>query len=264
MRFAPNTPEPEPRYVPAGRDVVSDVVPPPAPVLIARTNAVPDASPPSLSPGHPIRRLVALPVDSPGHAATPTEHAARSRATTAVPWNELMRTHGRRIIVSLVARGIPMERARELSQEAWLRIIAQHRAGRLDRLEMPGIVVAQANFLAHDEHRRRGRRARMGLTSAAEPGAEVAELADAITGPDLERRVSARQALRRVLGVVDRSYPSAQRVFHLLYGADPKTPTQVSEETGLSVQRVRQILCELRRTIRTELGPDVSGGPTHE
>lgn len=262
MRFAPNTPDPESRYTSGGRDVVSDVVPPPAPVLVARTNAVPDVSPPSLSPGDSVRRLVALPVDSPGHDAT--EQTVRVRPGAAVPWNELMRTHGRRIIVSLVARGIPMERARELSQEAWLRIIAQHRAGRLDRLEMPGIVVAQANFLAHDEHRRRGRRARMGLTSSADPGAEVAELADAITGPDLERRVSARQALRRVLSVVDRSYPSAQRVFHLLYGADPKTPTQVSEETGLSVQRVRQILCELRRTIRTELGPDVSGGPTHE
>lgn len=244
MRSAPDPSGSPPRYVPGSGDVEHAVAPTPAPVLIAPADAMPDGSSPP--------RLVALPLD----AAAPDAPTKRGAAGASVPWNELMREHGRRVVVSLVARGIPIERARELSQEAWLRIIAQHRAGRLDRLEMPGIVVAQANFLARDEHRRRGRRARIGLNGAAEPGAEIAELADAITGPDLERRISARQALRRVLGVVDRSYPNAQRVFHLLYGADPKTPAEVSEETGLSVQRVRQILCELRKAIRAELSPD--------
>jgi len=182
-----------------------------------------------------------------------------SDKSVAVPWNELMRKHGRRVIVSLVGRGIAMERAQELAQEAWMRIIAQQRAGRLERLEMPGIVVAQANFLARDEHRRRGRRARMGLSTLREPGAEVAELAEAVTGPDLERRVGARQSLRRVLEVVDRAYPNAQRVFHLLYGDDPKTPVEVAATTGLSVQRVRQILCELRKAIRNEFEPNAGG-----
>lgn len=191
-------------------------------------------------------RLVAVPRDASAEPMPVSRGAA-------VPWNRLMREHGRRVVVSLVARGIGMERARELAQEAWMRIIAQHRAGRLDRLEMPGIVVAQANFLAQDEHRRRGRRARMGLTAVDDPATEITELADAITGPDLERRIAARQGLRRVVEVVDRSYPNAQRVFHLLYGPDPQTPAEVAEQTGLSVQRVRQILCELRKEIRREL-----------
>ena len=172
-----------------------------------------------------------------------------------VPWNELMRKYGRRVVVSLVARGIPLERAQELAQEAWLKIVSQHRAGRLDRLEMPGIVVAQANFLARDEHRRRSRRAQLGALPLGD--GEIADLADAMTGPDLERRVAARQSLRRVLAVVDRAYPNAQRVFHLLYGPDPHSPGQAAAKTGLSVQRVRQILCELRKAIREDLQPSV-------
>ena len=248
---------PGPRYVGRDGDVDSTVTP-----LTARLGGDPATQGPAPASGVPAAgphaHLVALPDNA---VAEVPERPLPAAATVA--WNELMRAHGRRVVVSLVARGIPMERAQELAQEAWLRIISQHRAGRLDRLDMPGIVVAQANFLARDEHRRRSRRVAMGLTSPDVPGHEIADLADAMTGPDLERRVGARQSLRRVLEVVDRAYPNAQRVFHLLYGADPKTPVEVAARTGLSVQRVRQILCELRRAIRTELqgSPISQGGP---
>lgn len=204
---------------------------------------MPDGAPQAAPP-----QLVAV------HSGVASDSVAQAAAPVQTPaWNALMRKHGRRVIVSLVARGIPIERARELSQEAWMRIVAQHRAGRLQRLEMPGIVVAQANFLAQDEHRLRKRRARMGLSSTPPVRSEVVDLAHAMTGPDLERRIAARQALRRVLALVDQSYPNARRVFGLLYGAEPRTPAEVAEQTGLSVQRVRQILCELRKSIRAEL-----------
>lgn len=227
-----------PRYIAEGSDVARDVNPS-APVAAESPAREARASAAS-------RTLVALPLEGDVPAL------GGNAPTRGVNWDDLMRKHGRRVIVSLVGRGLPLERAQELAQEAWMRIIAQHRAGRLDRLEMPGLVVTQATFLAHDEHRRRGRRAKIGL-SPADGTTEVPDLADAITGPDLERRMEARQALRRVLDVVDRAYPNAQRVFHLLYGADPKTPAEVADVTGLSVQRVRQILCELRKAIRTEL-----------
>lgn len=207
--------------------------------LVADARAI-DAPPPGVE-------VTRVRVDAP-------EIADESDAPDLVAWDELMRRHERRVVVSLVARGIPLERAQELSQDAWLRIISQHRAGRLPRLEMPGIVIAQATFLARDEHRRRDRR-----TSMEGPDGQVAAMADAVTGPDLERRVAARHQLRRVAEVVGRRHASARTVFELLYGSEPHTPAEVAEKTGLSLQRVRQILCEIRKAIRQELrgGDDV-------
>ena len=64
--------------------------------------------------------------DEPEAAAEP---AAPTRPVEDVPWDELMRRHGRRVVVALVSRGIPLERAKELAQDAWMRVIDRHRAG---------------------------------------------------------------------------------------------------------------------------------------
>jgi DNA-directed RNA polymerase specialized sigma24 family protein len=53
--------------------------------------------------------------------------------------------------------------------------------------------------------------------------------------------------------VLDRAPANARRVFALLYGERALTPTEVATELGLSVQRVRQIVCELRKRMRSEL-----------
>jgi RNA polymerase sigma-70 factor (ECF subfamily) len=163
-----------------------------------------------------------------------------------VDWNALMRTHGRAVVVSLLARGIEIDRANDLAQDAWLKIIAQHRAGRFPELKMPGLVIAQADYLARDEHRRRHRRDRVEAPSP-DPGAGTRD------ERVLERRVAAREELRRVLEVVARSYPSARRVFTLAFGPNPKAAPEIADELGLSCQRVRQILCELRQRMRTAL-----------
>jgi RNA polymerase sigma factor (sigma-70 family) len=185
----------------------------------------------------------------PAEPATPTRPALRQASPAhpvqEVPWDELMRRHGRRVVVALVSRGIPLERAKELAQDAWMRVIDRHRAGLIPELSLPGLIITQASFLARDDLRREGRRARLD---------EPRQHAAGDVALDLEQQLDARQQLRVVRTVLDRASPNARRVFTLLYGERAMSPTEVADELGLSVQRVRQIVCELRKRMRAELG----------
>ncbi|MCA9707815.1 MAG: sigma-70 family RNA polymerase sigma factor [Myxococcales bacterium] len=174
---------------------------------------------------------------------------ARGEPVEDIPWDEMMRRHGRRVVVALVSRGVPLERAKELAQDAWMKVIDRHRAGQLPEVTLPGLVITQAGFLARDDLRRQERRARLD---------EPRQRASHGVALDLEQQLDARQQLRVVRTVLDRASPSAQRVFALLYGANAMTPAEAAAELGLSVQRVRQIVCELRKRIRAEL--DHPGG----
>lgn len=183
---------------------------------------------------------------SPGDGDAPAEDVASGRD---VDWNDLMRRHGHRVVVSLLARGVAVDRAKDLAQDAWMRIIAQHEAGRLPMMRLPGLVVAQALFLARDEHRRRRRRDRLQA-----PVIEAAKHEPSAAHPLLERRIAARDDLRKVLEIVAKSYPSARRVFALSYGPSALSAAEIAAELGLSCQRVRQITCELRKRLREEIG----------
>ena len=175
----------------------------------------------------------------------------RAAAPATVDWDAMSRRYGRRVVVSLLARGVGPERAKELAQEAWIRVIEAHRAGRLAELRLPGVVIAQASFLALDDRRRHDRRA---AHETPLPGASRgAPLEEASDGRGLEEQVAARDELRRILAVVERSHPNARRVFELLYGGRGLSAGEIAAELGLSVQRVRQITCELRQRIRREL-----------
>jgi len=177
-------------------------------------------------------------------ADAPAPEVARREPIEEIPWNEMMRRHGRRVVVALVSRGVPLERAKELAQDAWMRVIDRHRSGLIREVSLPGLIITQAGFLARDDMRREERRARLG-----EPRSRAAR--DAVL--DLEGQLDARDQLRLVRSVLDRASPNAQRVFGLLYGENAMTPTEVAAELSLSVQRVRQIVCELRKRMRAEL-----------
>jgi DNA-directed RNA polymerase specialized sigma24 family protein len=71
---------------------------------------------------------------------------------------------------------------------------------------------------------------------------------------DLEARLAARQQLRKVEAVLEAASPNARRVFFMTYGSDARPAAEIAEVLGLSVQRVRQIACELRQRIRREIG----------
>jgi len=161
-----------------------------------------------------------------------------------------MKRHDREVVVSLLAKGVRPALAKELAQEAWLRIIQASRAGRLERLQLPGVVIAQAQFLALDERRRGEQRFPHLSLDVEEPAGRAA----------LEARVAARDELRTIEKVVGRSHPNARRVFELMYGGRAHTAAEIAEQLGLSTQRVRQIASELRQKVRQALAGERSHG----
>jgi DNA-directed RNA polymerase specialized sigma24 family protein len=139
----------------------------------------------------------------------------------------------------VLALGLPPERARDIAQAAWTRLIEQHARGALTELELPGLVIRQARFLAFNELQR-GKVERRVLAAVPEPPAAI----------DTERLVAGRQQIERVLDALAGCSPTARKVFGLVYGTPGGTDAAAAQALGLSLQRVRQILCETRRKIR--------------
>jgi RNA polymerase sigma factor (sigma-70 family) len=183
-----------------------------------------------------------------------TEGPQRSTAMTTpgalVPdrWAQAIAAHQHRVVLSLVAVGFSFERAGDLANEAWARLIEKDRAGTLGEVKLPGLAIVQARYLAWDERRREALQARHHQQTAA-VGEEL--LVD--RNPDPEQRLLSRQQARQALAAVAAAPLSAQRLLQLLY-AEPGLPhAQAAAALGLSVQRVRQILCELRKRVRAVL-----------
>ena len=172
---------------------------------------------------------------------------ATTDAPASVPWDRLIEQHSRRVVVALLARGLPLERAKELADDAWVRIIGQHRAGRLPELKIPGIVIMQALFLARDAQRVSMRRAAVDARIGGDYGLHG-------SNDDVEGQFLAREQLRQVAKVVEAASPTARRVFELSYGESNRDASEIAEEVGISIQRVRQITCELRKRIRGAVG----------
>jgi RNA polymerase sigma factor (sigma-70 family) len=121
-------------------------------------------------------------------------------------------------------------------------------------VKLPGLAIVQARFIAWDERRRESLQARH--RDSAEGAGLLPLLIDG--DPDPEQHLLSRQQARRALEAVAASPPSAQRLFRLLY-QDPTLPhAEAGVALGLSVQRVRQILCELRKRVRLAIEGDRS------
>ena len=155
-------------------------------------------------------------------------------------WNVLVARHTPRVVVALVARGVLPAQAREFAQDAWLKLVERAAAGQLATLELPGLAIRQATFLARSAGRR--------------PDALLQADADAAwSGPDAEARYASKEALARAQARLATMHPSSRRVFELLYGEPPHEPAEAAQVLGLSVQRVRQIVCEVRKVLRRDL-----------
>jgi RNA polymerase sigma-70 factor (ECF subfamily) len=180
------------------------------------------------------------------------ELAALALAGHALAWDEIVRRHGHRVVVSLLARGIALDVAEELTQETWLRLVQQQRAGRLRSLELPGLAVAQACWLAREAGRTRARReALAGRVLSPEVGPH-----ERVTDPsvDPEWQTMQRERLEVVMREIDRCPARAREVFRTVYGERAPSHAEVARDLGMSVQRVRQILCEVRARVRAVLG----------
>lgn len=164
--------------------------------------------------------------------------------TTSPPdlWDDAIRRHDRRVYLSVLALGLGPDRAREITQAAWARLVEQHRRGALEQIELPGLAIRQARFLAFNELERSRVERRV-----------LAAVPDPPSSPDTERVVGGREEIERVLAALATCSPTARKVFRLVYAVPGGTAAAAAKEVGLSLQRVRQILCETRQHIRRHL-----------
>lgn len=208
----------------------------------AGTDAIPRVPPPPPIEACPSADDRSLPMD---------ERSLCDRALRGdvAAWNALVQKHNHRVVVSLLARGVRIDRAKDLAQDAWLRLIEQQREGRLAHLSLPGLAITQAGFLALEA----ARRVRRGEAIAATDD-EAAKVVD--PGADAETKLLAEEQLARAEAVLSRCSPSARKVFRLAYSGEGKSHADVAAEVGLSLQRVRQIICEVRKVLRAEIGFD--------
>jgi len=158
-------------------------------------------------------------------------------------WDDAIRKHDRQVYLSVLALGLAPDRAREVTQAAWTRLIEQHAQGKLDQIDLPGLAIRQARFLALNEYQRTKVELRV---LAAVPDTPP---------PDPERALASRQELERVLAALATCSPMARKVFRLVYATPGGSAASAAQAVGLSLQRVRQILCETRAHIRKEIAP---------
>jgi DNA-directed RNA polymerase specialized sigma24 family protein len=163
-------------------------------------------------------------------------------STAADPWDDAIRRHDRRVYLSVLALGLGPERAREIAQTAWTRLIEQHTKGALAEIELPGLAIRQARFLAFNE-----------LKRSKLEGRVLAAVPDQPPAPDVERTVASREEIAQVLAALATCSPTARKVFRLVHATPGGNAASAAKEVGLSLQRVRQILCETRHHIRSAI-----------
>jgi RNA polymerase sigma factor (sigma-70 family) len=197
-------------------------------------------------------RSISLPLPMAETASEASERAgsleARALAGDEAAWDELFRRHNRQVVLALLARRVRPDAARDLAQEAWIRLIEQQRRGRLPELALPGLAITQAMFLARDRARHGDARYRHVSLEQAGGGDAVRDAAI-----DPEGALVARDRLARARAVLATCGDSHRRVFRAMYGGVERSAAEVAQTTGLSVQRVRQIMCEVRKKLRAAL-----------
>jgi RNA polymerase sigma factor (sigma-70 family) len=148
-------------------------------------------------------------------------------------WSQRIRAHDGQVRRALMVRGVPEPEAAEIVQDAWIRLLQRERQGRLERVELPGLAIAQALSLWRDRCRRPGL-----LSLEGEPATPLVSLED-------------RDLIRRSLSALEELPERPQRIFEAALGPGPASAIAARE--GLSTQRVRQIVCEVRAHLRLAL-----------
>ncbi len=155
-------------------------------------------------------------------------------------WKQAVAEHDHQLIISLLAAGLRLDEARDVAQEAWLKVMESASAGGLSRVELPGLVIRQASFIVADRHRARRLR-----PAAAEH--EVEALAHFETA---EGHMHARELLEVVSAELATATPRARGVFLAVLNAPDTEHRTLAQKEGISLQRFRQVLCEVRAKLR--------------
>tara|TARA_R110002096_G_scaffold44526_6_gene120169 strand:+ start:76069 stop:76656 length:588 start_codon:yes stop_codon:yes gene_type:complete len=157
-------------------------------------------------------------------------------------WNELARSHNRKVVLTLLSRGLPPDVARDLAQDAWAKLIERQQQGQLQAIKMPGLAIKQALYLAGDLLR--------------QPREVASESAEEPAGHDPHPRLWARERLNRAREVLRSCTANERTIFRAFYGSPGSSTREVGKQTGLSIQRIRQIHCELRKKLRLATGDE--------
>jgi DNA-directed RNA polymerase specialized sigma24 family protein len=155
-------------------------------------------------------------------------------------WKQAVAEHDHQLIISLLAAGLRLDEARDVAQEAWLRVMESASAGRLAKVELPGLVIRQASFIVVDRHRARRLR-------VPAPLQEV----EALPAPETaEGHTHARELLEVVNAELATATPRARGVFLSVLRSPDEAHQSLAAKEGLSLQRFRQVLCEVRAKLR--------------
>lgn len=166
---------------------------------------------------------------------------ARAMRGERSAWEQLITQHSRRVMVAVLAEGLSIDDARDLTQDVWARLWNQIRTKALASLQLPGIAVTQAQFLARDLLRRR----RTVRYEEEQRDVENDETA-------VDAMLASAQTLARVQKALLALEPSQQRIFRLAT-EDGVPHAEIAQSVGLSTQRVRQIIWEVRVRLRAQL-----------
>lgn len=164
-------------------------------------------------------------------------------------WDSEVRRHNRRVVTVLLSRGVRLADAKDVAQEAWARLFQKWQSGQLERIELPGLVIRQALFLAADSRRAQERSADLLTLRSRAAGSPPAD-APRVESP--EAKLLAAEALSRARQAFATCSPRAREVFVRAY-LDNLPHAQLAESLGMSVQRLRQTLCEVRAKLRAAM-----------
>ena len=160
-------------------------------------------------------------------------------------WGELARRHNRRVVVTLLARGLPLQSAEDIAQDTWIKLMENQRSGRLTSIQLPGLAIAQAQWFAKEAARTGARRAAL-REQFLSMESDMTVRHSMVDGAGPEQGALSREYLQVIERELLQCSERAQQVFRAVYEAEPRAHADVARELGMSVQRVRQILCELR------------------
>lgn len=167
-------------------------------------------------------------------------------------WDPRVRRHHRKLVVYLIARGVPARDAEDIANEAWL--VLWRKRGRLEIEDEAGFIALakrQAWFIALDRFRApKEESATPNQDEQPDPAAEETEPGAASTSTNaLEALEQAER--RRLLAEAILTLPAGwQRVLHLAY-FEEREHKEIAEALFISVQRVREIIQDAKARLRT-------------
>jgi RNA polymerase sigma-70 factor (ECF subfamily) len=165
---------------------------------------------------------------------------------TSIDWQHCVRAHAHVVVLGLLSNGAPLSEAQELAHEAFARLFEQWATGRLQELDFPGLAMRQALFLLAERRRLSG--------VARRRVADVDEASGlSSTGASPEERLASQQALELAQVTLASCSTRARSVFTAVLHSPEEPHRSLAEREGISLQRFRQILCEVRAQLRDAL-----------